>query len=191
MTSSEKSQSPDETENKFDQPRNSDLGVMCLFTYLVDGREKFVLMTVDPEDVVMKKSERMKNTIKLVMVGADMWSFPGGKVEPGEKVLEAILREIQEETGLEVDSTRLKELNAEGFEVEQVRQTEQSPAILTNFFVFGFSYQLDAAELGKMIQNLASQNRQVVTLTAPQIAMLNDDQIRPSSKGLLNIATSQ
>ncbi|MDR9795161.1 TIGR01459 family HAD-type hydrolase [Aeribacillus pallidus] len=36
-----------------------------------------------------------------------LWGIPSGHVEPGEKVEEAIIREIYEETGLEVKVTRL------------------------------------------------------------------------------------
>ncbi len=30
------------------------------------------------------------------------WDFPGGKIEPGEKFIDALLREVLEETGLQV-----------------------------------------------------------------------------------------
>lgn len=33
---------------------------------------------------------------------AGEWSVPGGRVEPGETVAEAVLREVREETGLDV-----------------------------------------------------------------------------------------
>lgn len=42
--------------------------------------------------------------------GQGLWQFPGGKVEPGEDIIEAARREFGEETGLWVNTSRLVEL---------------------------------------------------------------------------------
>ena len=38
---------------------------------------------------------------------AGRWSVPGGRIEPGETDQEAVIREVREETGLEVEVGRL------------------------------------------------------------------------------------
>lgn len=36
-----------------------------------------------------------------------LWGLPGGRIEPGESISEAVIREAREETGLEVNVIRL------------------------------------------------------------------------------------
>jgi len=59
----------------------------------------------------------------------DDWSFPKGKLEPGEDELEAALREVEEETGLrcdvgdEVGRTRYVDSSGRNKEVRYFRMT--------------------------------------------------------------------
>jgi ADP-ribose pyrophosphatase YjhB (NUDIX family) len=39
--------------------------------------------------------------------GEDLWGFPGGAIEPGERADEAAVREVREEIGLEVEPVAL------------------------------------------------------------------------------------
>jgi 8-oxo-dGTP diphosphatase len=39
--------------------------------------------------------------------GKGLWSIPGGRIEPGESDDQAVIREVREETGLEVSCGRL------------------------------------------------------------------------------------
>jgi len=39
--------------------------------------------------------------------GVNLWSFPGGAIELGERADEAVVREVREETGLEVEPVAL------------------------------------------------------------------------------------
>jgi ADP-ribose pyrophosphatase YjhB (NUDIX family) len=39
--------------------------------------------------------------------GEELWGFPGGAMEPGERVADAVRREVREEIGLEVEPVTL------------------------------------------------------------------------------------
>ena len=45
--------------------------------------------------------------ILLLRRSDGMWSMPGGMLEPGESLEQAVVREVREETGLEVEPTAL------------------------------------------------------------------------------------
>lgn len=40
-------------------------------------------------------------------LGQEVWSFPGGHIEIGERVKEALIREVKEETGYEIEASKL------------------------------------------------------------------------------------
>ncbi|AHI06154.1 MutT/NUDIX family hydrolase /pyrophosphatase [Bdellovibrio bacteriovorus W] len=61
---------------------------------------------------LVQKSFDPRGPILLVRRGPDMsgagqWEFPGGKVEEGEKEVEALVREIEEELSLQVTVGKL------------------------------------------------------------------------------------
>lgn len=58
-------------------------------------------MTHDPVAVAIVTSDRGVLAGRR-RDGVPPWTFPGGKVEPGESPAEAAVREVREETGLEV-----------------------------------------------------------------------------------------
>jgi ADP-ribose pyrophosphatase YjhB (NUDIX family) len=63
--------------------------VLCVGAVVTDGRGRLLLIQRGHEP------------------GQGLWSLPGGRVEPGETDAEALVREMEEETGLTVEPGRL------------------------------------------------------------------------------------
>lgn len=62
--------------------------------------------------IVCKNSILIIRRSKKLRVGAGLWQLPGGKVEPDESPLSAVLREIKEELGLKLAPHDLKAITA-------------------------------------------------------------------------------
>ncbi len=59
-----------------------------IVSFVIEYNDKFLLVSRSPEE---------ENYPSI-------WAFPGGKVEVGETVVDALKREIKEETGLEISN---------------------------------------------------------------------------------------
>jgi 8-oxo-dGTP diphosphatase len=63
--------------------------ILCVGAVVTDGRGRLLLIQRGHEP------------------GKGLWSLPGGRVEPGETAADALVREMEEETGLAVEPGRL------------------------------------------------------------------------------------
>ena len=77
---------------------------LCLFEYeAVQIRRAVRAVILDEDDCVLLC--RFRSPHPAVPAGATVvWAAPGGGIEPGEQPLEALRRELHEETGLIVDA---------------------------------------------------------------------------------------
>jgi 8-oxo-dGTP diphosphatase len=61
---------------------------------------KALILDEDRQCLVLRRSAQSKNN-------AGLWDLPGGKCDPGEAMEVALAREVAEETGLQVELTRV------------------------------------------------------------------------------------
>lgn len=62
------------------------------------------MKTIEVVAAIMKKEDKIFITKRSYGEFADMWEFPGGKIEAGEIREEALIREIKEELELDINN---------------------------------------------------------------------------------------
>ena len=67
------------------------------------------------------------------------WGNPGGRVEWGEKLVEACVREVKEESGIDLDLKQLKLLN-----IKEITENSIAPAV--HFLQFIYATKIDQIE---------------------------------------------
>lgn len=60
------------------------------------------MKTIEVVAAIIRKEDKIFATQRGYGDFKDWWEFPGGKIEPGEKPEEALVREIQEELSTEI-----------------------------------------------------------------------------------------
>ena len=60
---------------------------------------------VIPEHIIAAAAVVINEKDEILMINSDHygWAFPGGQVEVGENVIDAVKREVKEETGIEIE----------------------------------------------------------------------------------------
>ena len=79
-----------------------------------------------------------RNKAKRDLNKAD-WGNPGGRVEWGEKLAEACVREVKEESGIDLDPKQLKLLN-----IKEITENSIAPAV--HFLQFIYATKIDQIE---------------------------------------------
>lgn len=75
---------------------------------------------------------RTRNKGMSSFTGEDTWTFPGGKCRKWETLIENILREVREETGLSLDPERLEIIS-----VKDMMEKEKD----AHYVTIGFKYE--------------------------------------------------
>lgn len=77
---------------------------------------------------------------RLNQPGRMKWSLPGGRVKFGERAVSAVVREVREETGLEVKVSGV-------VDVVDIFWTESDGSVLEHFVIVDFSCELVGGSL--------------------------------------------
>ena len=84
--------------------------------------------------VILKHRGKVIIGERLGSIGEGTWAFPGGKVNKGEKFVEASAREVYEEVGLSIKSNQLKYLTC----TEDIVEDKGLKHFVTHYLIYEF-----------------------------------------------------
>lgn len=103
-------------------------------------------------DCVVRCQERVLLVQRARIPGKGLWALPGGFIEPDELILNSALRELREETNLEIENSELRQVVQSSIVCDHPLRSERG-RVITHAFLF---------DLG---------NRQLPSVTAADDAM--------------------
>lgn len=82
-------------------------------------------------------------------VYADCWHIPGGGIDDGEELIPALIREIKEETGLDISQSHIELIDDKGRGQSQKTLKDTGETVLCNmkFNVYKVQLDVDANEV--------------------------------------------
>lgn len=110
-------------------------------------------------------------------VYSDCWHIPGGGIESGESKIDALLREVKEETGIVIDRKQISFVDdrGEGTAEKTLKETGEHVIVQMHFFV----YRIDLPSVSEKVS--VSLNDDLVSSQWFETAALSTLQLTPPS----------